>query len=304
VRLIYYSLANSPGTCFEWQWIQSIRSLRRYNATVPVWLFLYNGASEALLAQAAECRVHVQFLGDYKQYMQRAHARGSVLALYPTLHKFLSLAHGPLDRLAQVLFLDCDTFFFGNAERLFDLYSSCQWYAREEPGSLRSPHGCDPTHIDERLLEHITRCRGWQPIVPFNSGVCLLNHGIWNNLEDLRAQHLDFVWRLLCGREFSGPRGMVHDTEIQHAVFDAATEIDHRRALPYPSTNTWIIEQIALWLALACLPRFSQGLLSRHHVCQGGEFHEMLDSGHKSIVAHYFNGNEREFFRRFGSSAC
>jgi len=32
--------------------MQSIRSLRRYNATVPVYLILYNGASAELMEEA------------------------------------------------------------------------------------------------------------------------------------------------------------------------------------------------------------------------------------------------------------
>ncbi len=53
MRLIYYSLAYSGGSVCEHQWIQSIRSLRRYNPTIPVFLFLYTGASDGRIASSA-----------------------------------------------------------------------------------------------------------------------------------------------------------------------------------------------------------------------------------------------------------
>jgi hypothetical protein len=298
MRLVYYSLSNSPGDSREWQFIQSIRSLRRHNPAIPVWLFLFNGATAELREETRRCRVEVCYLGNYREYLQRAHARGSVLALYPTFHKFLSLIHGPVESASQILYLDCDTFFHGNVERLFDQYPAHEWYAREEPMSLRSHHGCNSEHIDEALLEHMARIRGARSVVPFNSGVCLLNHGVWNRLEDVRVQYLDLAWRLLCGRMLRPPEGIVENEQIRHAVLSSLDDIDRRRALPYPSNNTWIIEQIALWQALGNLPHFSQGLLSRAHVNQGNEFSPHLSPD--CIVVHYFSLNEAEFFRELG----
>jgi hypothetical protein len=298
VRLVYYSLSNSPGDSREWQLIQSIRSLRCHNPSIPVRLFLFNGATAELIDETRRFRVEVCYLGDYAEYIRRAHARGSVLALYPTFHKFLSLIHGSLEYARQILYLDCDTFFLGNVERLFDQYQAHEWYAREEPASLRSHHGHSPEHIDEPLLEHMARLRGARAVIPFNSGVCLLNHGIWNRLEDLRLQYLDLAWRLLCGRALRPPDGIVEDEQIRHAVLTTLDDIDRRRALPYPSKNTWIIEQIALWQALGNLPHFSQGLFSPAHVSQGNEF--WPKPGADCIVAHYFSLNENEFFRVLG----
>jgi len=50
---------------------------------------------------------------------------------------------------------------------------------------------------------------------------------------------------------------------------NATTDRDRVTALTYPSTNDWIIEQIALWLWLGRLPHFSLGTLSPAHVLQG-----------------------------------
>jgi hypothetical protein len=293
MRLVYYSLANSPSTIWERQWINSIRTLRRHNPSIPICLFLFNGATAELLREAERWRVHVQFLGDYREFLQQRHIHGSVLARYPTFHKFLSLAHNPFHDATQVLYLDCDTFFFDDVEVLFEQYQHSDWYAREEPMSWRSRYAYAPEHIDEGLLQAIAQHERLRYVIPFNSGVCLLNHSLWATLERITAHYLDFAWRLLCGREINGPAGLVHDCQIQEAVARAVSDFDHARALPYPSMNTWIIEQIALWLALGCLPRMSQGVFSTDHVLQGGEYEEM---GHHCVLAHYFSTHEREFF--------
>ena len=296
MRLAYYSLANFPYDSREHQWIQSIRSMRRHNRSIPVWLFLFNGASNELLAEAERWGVHVCFLGDYGAFLQKVHRRGSILALYPTFHKFLVLTHLPLQTATQILYLDCDTFFFDDVDRLFDLHGAQDWYAREEFMSLRSPLGYDPNHVDEQLLESIARREGLHYIPPFNSGVCLLNHGIWHSLYGMHDAYLGLAWRLLCGRETSKPGDKVRDGLVGQAVTDAITDSDRTQALPYPSTNNWIIEQIALWLALGQLPQLSLGTLSSVQVLQGGEFETMPMAHRQCVLAHYFTGMETKFF--------
>ena len=304
VRLVYYSLANSPDGSCEQQWIQSIRSLRRYNRSIPVWLFLFNHGSGELLREAERQNVQVQFLGDYCEFLQRAHPRGSILALYPTLHKFLVLPNLPLQPLTQLLFLDCDTFFFDDVSLLFDASGTHDWYAREEPRSLRSPHAHNPKHIDELLLKYITDKEALRSVLPFNTGVCLMNHGIWQKLAGLRCAFLDFAWRFLCGQELSGHKYELVDPGLRPAVLDALTDQDRSRALPYPSENPWILDEIALWLSLGHVPHFSLGTFSFEQVAQGGEFEPMLASPQRSILAHYFSGGEEEFFASVPSIAA
>lgn len=296
MRLVYYSLATFPHDSREQQWMQSIRSLRIYNRSIPVWLLLFNGGSRELLREAKRQDVHVQSLGDYAEFLQRTHARGSVLALYPTFHKFLALSILPLRDLTQLLYLDCDTFFFDNVDLLFDRYATCDWYAREEPGTQRSRYGCDPNHVDERLLKQIAHRENLRYIRPFNSGVCLLNCVTCRRVNALREEYLNLAWRLLCGRELSGRDDGLTDPQIRKGVMDAITDSDRAQALPYPSANYWIIEQVALWLTLGRLPRFSLGTLSPARVPQGGEFEDMLKSRERCVLAHYFSVAEREFF--------
>jgi hypothetical protein len=295
--LVYYSLANVLNPRLEEQWTQSIRSLRLYNRIIPVWLFLFNGANTSLLREAECQNVLVHDLGSYPELLRGMHARGSVLALYPTFHKFVQLEHVPLDGVGQVLYLDCDTFFFDDVDQLFERYSAHHWYAREEPSSRRSHFGYDPSHIDEDLLKHIAQSEGLRQVLPFNSGACLMNHRIWREWERLRAPYLDLAWRLLCGRELNGHSvSLQHDREVQEAVLASVTDADRERALPYPSQNTWIIEQISLWLALGHLQNFSLGTLARSDVPQGSEFYDALDAGQRCILAHYYSKTEKDFF--------
>ncbi len=296
MRLVYYSLANFPEDSRERQWIQSIRSLRIYNQSVPVWLLLFNGASDELMREAERWNVHVQSLGDYKDFLQRLHPHGSILALYPTFHKFLALQNLPLQSVTQLLYLDCDSFFFSDVSLLFDRYATADWYAREEPSSRRSHLGYKPKHVDELMLQYIAGNERVRYVPPFNSGVCLLNNGVGQKLGPLCEAYLNLAWRLLCGRELSGHQFELSDPRIHPAVMDAITDKDRADALPYPSANEWIIEQIALWLSLGRLPNLSLGTFSPDHVTQGGEFDGLQASSRRCVLAHYFSGVEQEFF--------
>lgn len=294
MRFVYYSLACSNESNCAWQWVQSIRSLRRYNGRVPVYLFLYNEPTAPLLHEAHRWGVHVHHLGDYYGCLYRLSVHCGSLVHYPTFHKILSLPHAPTRGAAQVLYADCDTFFFDDVERLFDLYSSCDYYGREEPCSRRSPFGYDPAHVDEDALADIVRCEGLRPVAPFNTGVCLFNHGVWHDLERLQVTFVDLAWRLLVGRHVC-PVELAHfEPPIAEAVQREATLFDRSRALAYPSRNPWIVDQFAFWLTLGFLPRRSQGFLRRDHCVQGGE--PPGAEGRDCVIAHYFSSLQREFF--------
>jgi hypothetical protein len=294
VNLVYYSLSRSENGNYDRLWIQSIRSLRRYNQELPVCLLVYNESSEAILQEADRNNVVVYELGDYRDYLRRTFVHGSVLSMYPTLHKFLSLCELDTSDFSQVLYLDCDTFFFDDPAILFDTYTECDWYAREAPTSRRCPHGYDPSNIDETALESIVGQEGLTPILPFNAGVCLLNHGIWESFGRLRVTFLENVWRLLVGRHQRGADGS--DDDIRNAVLRTATYFDHSRALFYPSNNFWIAEEIALWLTLGRVHGISQGFLSSDHVLQNREFASAIEAGRHWVLTHYFSSNEANFF--------
>jgi hypothetical protein len=294
MRLIYYSLARPAHAVYDAQWLQSIRSLRSYDARIPVWLFAFNGLSQPMQREAERQNVRVIALGDYTEFLRGRHRHGSILALYPTLHKFLVLGEVATAGFSQALYLDCDTFFFEDPERLFAAPAPGDWHAREAPTSLLSPEGYDPANISEDLLETIVANEGLRRVAPFNAGVCLLNGRFWETFVQLQADFLDFAWRLLVGRHCSA--GPTSQPAIQSAVVAAMTADDLDRALPYPSQNDWILEEIALWLTLGRVPDFTQRMFGAAEVMQGAEFRAAIGGLQRPVVAHYFTSFTNDFF--------
>jgi hypothetical protein len=299
-HLVYYSLAISPFGSREAQWIQSIRSLRRYNSEIPVQLFLFNGAPPAILREAQRQRVEVFELGDYAQYLAGLFVHGPLLAQYPTFHKFLVLRHSAARSANHILYLDCDTFFFEDVETLFGRYGSFDWCAREEPTSRASHTPSNHFHLDEECFESVTRAAGLHYVYPCNTGFCLMNRYTWERLDNLRTVYLDLAWRLLVARQLAIKQPSGWESEIYAATMPWITDSDRSRALPFPSQNHWIIEEIALWFTLAHIPNLSQVLLHRDDVAQGSECVEALRTGRAFVAAHYFSSLESTFFETVG----
>jgi hypothetical protein len=294
MQLIYYSLARTGNPTYDGQWVQSIRSLRKYNEHTPVCLLAYNDVSDQIL-RAADCNnVTVYVLGDYREALREIFVHGAVLSFYPTLHKFISLSALDTTEISQILYVDCDTFFFADPCILFEENGEHDWYAREAPTSRRCRHGYNPLNIDEEALDAIVSREGLRAISPFNSGVCLMNHGIWHHLAALRVTFLDNVWRLLVGRHSRPADGS--DDHVRAAVLKAATRFDYARAIPYPSQNFWILEEIALWLTLGRVEGMSQGFLNWDQVSQNGEFESPPNDDRWWILSHYFSSMEERFF--------
>src|SRR6185437_13524727 len=170
----------------------------------------------------------------------------------------------PCGDASQILFLDCDTFFTAPVERLFDRHREHDFYAREEPLTAANGAGPFPDHVDEPALAHTARVLGVRPVIPFNTGVCLLNHGVWREIDRLFPSFLDVAFRLLCG--FVSQGVLAGEPEREAELGGGLTPEEHARGLPYPSRNDWILEEIAMWLTLGHLPRLSQGIFSRDDV--------------------------------------
>ena len=293
MRLAYYSLARSEDRRYERQWIRSVRSLRRHNTQLPVWLFLFNGVTDGIAREADACEVSLIDMGSHQDWMQSWHPYGWVLARYPVLHKFLVLGEVAAPWLAQALFLDCDTYFFDDPARLFVPPDQCDWCAREELGTRLHADGRDARNVDEDLFGQICALQRLRWIAPFNTGVCQLNNGVWNSFTELRGVFLDTVWRLLVGRElraFDGERD-----QLRAAVLSLASERDYARALYYPSENDWILEEIATWVTLGHMPHLAQQVFTRQAVSQGWECLDDLRQGVLPVAAHYFSSLQDEF---------
>jgi hypothetical protein len=300
-RLVYYSLAASranPRPDLVWQIESSIRSLRTYNRTVPVIVFTYGDVPEDLAPALGPLDVIIHYQGSYEARLAGLAPRAwPVLSQYPILHKFLNFREIDAYNPEQVLYLDCDTLFFNNVDMLFGRYAHADCYAREEPTCGRSHYGYDPSYLDESALAKLGEQEGIRPAPPFNLGIVLFNNGIWRNIAGLEHVLLSYAWRFavwmamhpLEGDHFAEGLGV----EYLRGNFEqlAAAE-DVRWALPYPSVNRWILEQVSFWLTLGHVPNLSYQDFFRRDVLQNGEILARNRRECDWVVCHYFSNNK------------
>ena len=295
---VYYSLACDAEGVRERQWARGVRSLRWHNEEIDVVLCLYGGAGQETLELARSARVHVEPMGEYPDAFGDvpAHWRAA-LSTYPPLHKLLSLRRIVSMRPDRVLYLDCDTYCFGDVAQLVDRHSGCEWYAREEPGSSRSHYGYDASYIDELALGTIARSEGLVSIPPYNTGVFTLSGELAGTLAELRDDFVWYAWRLLLGACLWRPE-LVADPALVSFVRERSGPAERRLALPFPSRNGWIVEELATWLTLGRVPGMTHDVLRRCDVVQNGEY---ADSD-EYLLAHYFTAGEAQFFARLDAT--
>jgi hypothetical protein len=301
-RLVYYSVVHSPSAprsdLFD-QLLGSVRSLRRYNRSVPVVVFVHGDAPAGLARALATHGVQLVAQEPYEARLARLCPSGwPVLRHYPLLHKFLNFVEIASIGPRQALFLDCDTLFFADVDRLFDAYDGAHCYAREEPTCRRSHYGYDPSYLDEDALSRVAWSQGVRPPPPFNLGVVLFNHGIWDTLAALDQTVVSYAWRLLVWLALhpSGDRAARYGEGdavrlLRPQLHHLAPTGELQAALPYPSANEWILDQVALWLALAHVPDLIYGDFAAQHVVQNGEFLARAAPEPEWVLCHYFSQN-------------
>ena len=211
------------------------------------------------------------------------------------MHKSLNFAELAAAGVGQVLCCDLDTVFLGDVEQLFDRYAGRDVVGREEVHSGRSVHGADATFIDERLLAHVAGHLGRTVVPPLNTGVVLYSQRAVKRLAGAMSVFVDDVWRLLCGMTIEGyPNSGVADDPVfewMPAVRRGADRSDLARALPYPSSNAWLVEEVAWWLALGAVPDLSFGDFSPLDVAQSNEFLAASPTQSPWTICHYFSRN-------------
>ena len=292
---VYYSLTADADGTRERQWARSVQSLRRYNPAIPVVLCLYGGARAATLATADEAGVRVVPMGEYPEALGDIppHWRAALVS-NPTLHKLLSLrclaGAGPL------LYLDCDTYSFGDVAGLFTRYGGRDFCAREEPLTLRSAEGADWTYIDEAALARLAAAEGLVAVPPYNTGVMLLSAALASTMTGLLDEFVWYAWRLLLGACLWNP-DLVGDPGLASFVLERSGTGERRLAMPYPAASIWIVEQIATWLTLGRVPGLAHDMLRRDDVAQDGECSAAPGTGRDGLIlAHYFTSGEERFF--------
>ena len=283
----------------------SIASLRRFNNDIPVYVFACGLPAGSTRYLPADPQTHVIHMADYNSLL-RAYCgeRADVFALYPVLHRWLVLkefAHSGYDAL---LYLDNDTYFFSDPALLFAQYGTSDWYAREEPFSTRSHLGYRSEYVDETALESVAKqlCSRLMPTM--NLGVILMNHRSWERVtSEVLNDFFDYMWRFWEWLVYHPRPQILTDPRIQPVIAEVAKRgllCDPEAALPYPSSNGWIVDQLSMLLAVGRVSRWSCGLLSPFHAMQGYEFANPPTNSAKpseAVLCHYFTRNYGLFMR-------
>src|SRR5215471_944138 len=297
MRIVTYSLyvdALQRHTDYHEQLIYSVKSLRRYNQSVAVHAFLYGEHSATFMARLTEHAVEIHPMGRYEDAIQRFYPGPfQALTAYPVLHKWLNFSALEHLSVTQILQSDCDTIFFDDVEILFRTYTERDFYAREEPVSRASHYGYDPSYLDEDALCAVAESEGAIAIHPCNIGVCILNHGLWREIACRTGTLLSYVFRFAAGIARDPQRRNLLRPDIANALAHDLAQKPDVAELSYPSSNVWILEQVALWLTLGHIPNLTCGFLSADHVVQGAY---EPGFGHAKVVHHYF-GTDKVAFR-------
>lgn len=298
-RLVHYSLAlapDEPRPDLLHQLSASVRTLRRHNRDIPAVLFVHGALPAELAAVCAEHDVMVHDQGPYARRLAALCPTGwPALARYPLLHKLLNFRELAAAGATQVLCCDCDTVFNADVAGLFDRYTGPDLVAREEVHSSRSAHGVDRVFLDEPLLARLAASERIATIPPFNLGAVLVNNGASARLAALAALIVDYAWRLVCGMVRQPASGI---PAAAFGEFTGAAEAravagpaDLARALPFPSANRWILDEVALWLALGHLPGLVTADFDPRDVAQNGEFGRSDPRSAGWLMCHYYSQN-------------
>jgi hypothetical protein len=224
----------------------------------------------------------------------------TVFEKYPVLARWLALKE--LGRSAEaVLYVDTDTCFLSNPTKLFEGNTACDWYAREEPCSSHSHLGYNPNYLNEATLANIARQVGSRLLYPMNLGVILMRNAVWEKVDSVLDRFFIYMWRFLAWMVSESNDQIPQEPRMQRTlevVAATVTEDDTRDALVYPSSNLWIVDEIAMLLALGHIDGFSCNFFKRSDVIQGYEFAAPsfgVTERSGSVLCHYYTKNEKSF---------
>ena len=296
MEAVFYSLAFGGSEIAPLQLVRSLESVRFFHPDLPVFVYLFGEAPPDFLRQLRQLHAEVRHLGDHRAYIARTEPdRAALFALDPKIHRWLVLEEPELKACTRLLYIDSDTLFLAPPSKLFERYRDADLYAREEPFCRRSIHGYNPALVDEEGIAALRTSEGLGPVPPFNTGVCMLSRAMADAITAILPQYFEYLFRFLA---------WFHLNPLSRATGINSTPItDERylrpaakRALPYKSENRWIVDQVALWLALGRFTNLRYGDFAPSDVWQGGEFQQLSTSARFPILCHYFGSNTMQFF--------
>jgi hypothetical protein len=299
MEAVFYSLAFAGSQVAPVQLARSLNSLRALDRDLPVFVFLFGEPPPGFIEVLGQLNAEVRHLGDHRGYIARTEPeRAELFALNPTLHRWLILDEPELKACSSLLYIDSDTFFFSPPRMLFDRNRDADLYAREEPFCRRSIHGYNRSYIDEDAIAELGLQEGVGPVPPFNTGVCLFTRDMADAITTTVPRYLDYLFRFLSWFHLHPVPGVTTASDPQQTAYDGFMRQGAERALAYPSQNRWIVDQVALWLALGHFPRLHFADFAPSDVWQGAEFQQMSASTPLPILCHYYGGNTERFFNR------
>lgn len=294
---VFYSLAFGGSQVAPVQLADSLRSIRRFNPDLPVFVFLFGEPPPGFVEVLRELKAEVRHLGDHRAYIARTQAeRAELFALDPKIHRWLILEEPDLKDCTRLLYIDSDTFFFAPPSNLFDRYRDADLYAREEPLCRRSIHGYDRSYIDEERIDALRERESLNPVPPFNTGVCLFTRQMADAITLIVPRYFDYLFSFLSWFHHHPLPDSVTVTNAEQIAYDRFLGPAAELALPYPVQNRWIVDQVALWLALGRFTNLHFADFAPTDVWQGAEFQQMSAATPLPILCHYFGHNTGRFF--------
>ena len=298
-RLICYSLTNCGEGPHLDQLLRSTASLRQYNTHIPVWVFVYGDLPSAVASLLRVQHICVKPVGTYVASLRNLSPHAEALSSYRVLCKYLSLAELADVEVGQLLLVDCDTFFFDDVSKLFDRYAECECYGREEPYSPYSADG-DAAYLDPAALAALLKSEALRAVPTLNAGALLLNRGLHRKVAPMLGSMLDYASRMMMWLRLHHKGALPYLTPRCDSNSEAESD-PHGSAkpqhtpLPFPSSNVWIVDQVALWMMLGRLPEVSFGIFAWRDFLHGQEFQSTSREQTSALACHYFSVNESVF---------
>lgn len=215
---IYYAMSPSPKYVHLAR--ASIESVRRHNATIPIYVALGGPGDEDTAPLRALGAELVQLPLDPKGRL--------------TWNKWFALRHVPEGNL---LFLDPDTHCFRDPAEIMRSHEQHDFAAREEMGTQRDGrryivgNRIAYPQIDWQVMHQLRNATGGADMPIFNTGVMYIS-------EAARDALIDGV-----------------------AVMDELHTLWSEARVPYPSTNGYILEELAASMMLGCIPDLCWGFI-------------------------------------------
>ena len=296
---VFYSLAFGGSEIAPVQLARSLESLRLFSRDMPVFVYLFGEPAPGFVETLHQFNATVRLLGDHRAYIARTEPeRAELFALDLKIHRWLVLKEPEVNACARLLYIDSDTLFFAPVTALFERYRDADLYAREEPFCRRSIHGYEPSFVDEEGIAELREREGLSPVPPFNTGVCLLTRAMADAISTVVPRYFDYLFRFLTWFHLHPVAEAPRATDAEQMVHERFLAPAAEQALPYRSKNRWIVDQVAMWLALGQFTNLRYGDLAPSDVWQGAEYQQMSPTTPLPILCHYFGSNTMPFFDR------